>query len=173
MIYWEIAAGNAKATRRTESWAARASYIIPTLAAVALLFPHLWSGWLAERFLPPSLAGYWIGIAVLAAGLAFSVWARIHLGRNWSARVTLKEDHQLIQSGPYRLIRHPIYTGMLGGFVGTAIAIGRWNGPLAVALITVALIRKLSIEERFMAEAFPDEYPGYCAKSWALVPFIF
>jgi len=173
-LYWIVAGRNVKAARRTDSRLSRALYVIPIFAAVMLFFfRRLWGGWLSERFLPWSIDIYWTGVLVLVAGLVFAVWARRTIGRNWSGTVMLKEDHELIRSGPYRLVRHPIYTGILLGFVGTAIALGQWRGLIALALVTGSFVYKLRIEERFMTEAFPDQYPAYRAKTARLIPFVY
>ena len=111
-----------------------------------------------------------IGAAVNLAGLLFTVWARIHLGRNWSGTVTLKQDHELITSGPYAWVRHPIYTGLLLGFVGLAIARGEWRSILAVVIIALAFWRKLRIEESWMLEQFGDAYRSYRRRVAALIP---
>jgi protein-S-isoprenylcysteine O-methyltransferase Ste14 len=118
------------------------------------------------------MAAYWLGLIMLAAGIAFAVWARHDLGRNWSGTVTVKQNHELIRSGPYRLVRHPIYTGLLLAILGTAIAFGEWRGLLAFGLLTGSLLLKLRIEERFMSESFPKEYARYRAEVPALIPFI-
>ena len=85
------------------------------------------------------MIAYWLGLIMVAAGIAFAVWARHYLGRNWSGTVTVKQDHELIRSGPYRLVRHPIYTGLLLAILGTAVAFGEWRGLLAFALLTGSL----------------------------------
>jgi protein-S-isoprenylcysteine O-methyltransferase Ste14 len=108
---------------------------------------------------------------VLIAGLGFAVWARVHLGRNWSGAVTVKEGHELIRTGPYGYVRHPIYTGVLTGLLGTVICSGTVRAALGFLIIAIALMRKLSIEEAMMRETFPDQYQKYCEKVPALVPF--
>jgi protein-S-isoprenylcysteine O-methyltransferase Ste14 len=142
------------------------------LAAALLAFPDRRLTWLDQRFLPPTMIAYWLGLIMLAVGIAFAVWARHDLGRNWSGTVTVKQDHELIRSGPYRLVRHPIYTGLLLAILGTAVAFGEWRGLLAFGLLTGSLLLKLRIEERFMGESFPDEYARYRAEVPALIPFI-
>ena len=94
------------------------------------------------------------------------------LGRNWSGVVTVKQDHELIRSGPYRYVRHPIYTGLLIAFAGSAIARGEWRGILALAIVFAALWRKLRLEERWMIETFGDAYLRYRAEVRALIPFV-
>jgi protein-S-isoprenylcysteine O-methyltransferase Ste14 len=174
VAYWMLAAGNAKPNLRRESALSRLSHIAPLAIAIALFFP--WSrtrgSWFLTPFMPQSIPGFWLGTALLAAGLGFTVWARLRLGRNWSGTVTLKQDHELIQSGPYRFVRHPIYTGLLTGFVGSALALGQWRGVVAVALVTIAFMRKISIEERWMLEMFGERYARYRQRVRALIPFV-
>ena len=174
LLYWRISAAGVKAARRRESPASRAAHLIPLAIAGLLLWmdPIAGGGVLFERFLPQSDGTYRTGALLLALGLAFSVWARVYLGRNWSATVTVKEDHELIRSGPYSLVRHPIYTGLLLGFIGTAIVRGEWRGVLAVLIVFVALWRKLRLEERWMNETFGEEYRRYREHSAALIPYL-
>jgi protein-S-isoprenylcysteine O-methyltransferase Ste14 len=125
LIYWQIAAHNVKAARRQESRLSRATHILPLLLATALLvYPETSGGWVFAQFMPRTIVTYWLGVGLLGAGLGFSILARRYLGRNWSGTVTLKEDHELIRTGPYRWVRHPIYSGILLGFVGSAVALG-------------------------------------------------
>ena len=174
LLYWRISAAGVKTVVRRESPASRAAHLVPLAIAAVLLWvnPIPGGGLLFERFLPRTLATYWSGTALLALGLAFSVWARIYLGRNWSATVTVKHDHELIRGGPYARVRHPIYTGVLLGFIGTAIVRGEWRGVLAVLIVLLALWRKLRLEERFMSETFGDEYRHYREHTAALIPFL-
>jgi protein-S-isoprenylcysteine O-methyltransferase Ste14 len=123
------------------------------------------------RLWPRAAFGYWIGFAVLLAGVALAVWARVHLGRNWSGTVTVKQDHELIRSGPYGYVRHPIYTGLIAGLIGTAICSGTLRAAIGVAIISAALYVKSRTEERFMRETFPGQYERYRAAVPALVPF--
>ena len=169
--YWWIAARNVKQTTRQESFGSRFAHIGPLLlAALLLTLPDLPLPWLYERFASASALRFWLGTALVAAGLAFAVWARVTLGRNWSGTVTLKQDHELVRAGPYRFVRHPIYTGLLAGFLGTAIAMGQWRAVLALVIVFVALWRKLLLEERWMAEQFGDAYARYRREVAALIP---
>ena len=108
---------------------------------------------------------------LLAAGLAFSVWARVHLGTNWSGEVTVKQGHELIRSGPYAWVRHPIYTGLILALLGTAVTTNRVAAVLGMAIIVASFVLKLRAEEVFMRETFPGEYERYAAAVPALVPF--
>jgi protein-S-isoprenylcysteine O-methyltransferase Ste14 len=172
-IYWWILSNDVKPTRRTESAASRAGHIIPLVIAVMLLaLPALPGGLLSGRVLPATRFVFFTGAAIVIAGLLFSVWARTYLGRNWSASVTLKADHELIRDGPYRFVRHPIYTGLLVAIVGSAIVRGEWRGVIAVVIAVIALWRKLQLEERWLGETFGDAYARYCAEVSALIPFV-
>jgi protein-S-isoprenylcysteine O-methyltransferase Ste14 len=173
-VYWRISAAGVKAVQRRETPASRAAHIVPIfIAAILLWIPDIAGGGvLFRRFLPWSLGAYWSGALLLALGLAFSVWARIYLGRNWSATVTVKQDHELIRGGPYALVRHPIYTGLLLAFIGSAIVRGEWRGVLAVVIVFAALWRKLRLEERWMIETFGDQYRRYRERTAALIPFL-
>jgi protein-S-isoprenylcysteine O-methyltransferase Ste14 len=171
LAYWTAAAFFAKPTRRKESVASRASHLLPLYVGVALLVaPHLADPWLAMRFLPRSVTWFWLGLLLVALGLGFAVAARGWLGGNWSSAVTLKLGHEFIRCGPYRFVRHPIYTGLLLALLGTAIAIGEWRGLIALVLITVAFLRKLTIEERLMTEQFGEAYARYRDEVPALLP---
>ena len=125
LAYWWAISRNVKETGRQESAASRLTRLFLIVCAAALLWlPSVPLALLNERFLPDGAWCFWSGAAVTAGGLLFAVWARRHLGKNWSQAVTLKEGHELITSGPYALVRHPIYTGLLLGFAGCAVARG-------------------------------------------------
>ena len=173
VIYWRLAGRNVKVATRSESVLSRAGHIVPLIiAALLLALPTLPAGFLCGHVFPGTEFTYWIGVVVIVAGLAFSVWARIHLGRNWSGIVTLKQEHELIRSGPYSIVRNPIYTGLLLGFIGTAIARDEWRGWLAVLIVFVALWRKLRLEERWLTEQFGETYIQYRDKVASLIPFL-
>lgn len=127
--------------------------------------PMTWQLW------PQTAFTFWTGAAVMLAGLIFAVWARIHLGRFWSGAITLKEGHRLIRSGPYQFVRNPIYTGILTGVAGTAIALGQVCGLVALAILFIVYSWKIHREERLLAGEFGEEYAAYCRTVPALVPF--
>jgi protein-S-isoprenylcysteine O-methyltransferase Ste14 len=173
VAYWWAISKDVKVTERQESLPSRLTRLVLIVGAVALLWlPSVPLALLNQRFLPLSVWCFWIGAAVTATGLLFAVWARRHLGKNWSQAVTLKEDHELITSGPYSLVRHPIYTGFLLGFVGCALARGEWRGLVAVALVFGALWHKLKLEEQWMRAQFGESYAAYARRVAALVPHL-
>jgi protein-S-isoprenylcysteine O-methyltransferase Ste14 len=171
--YWAAAAIAVKPAVRREPFSSRMLHIAPLFVAGALLWsPSQQFNALHARFVASGPVTEWAGAAIVAAGFAFTVWARVHLGTNWSGIVTVKRDHTLITSGPYAIVRHPIYTGLLLAFAGTAIALGEVRGVLAVAIATASLWRKLRLEERWMGEQFGDAYERYRCRVRALVPFV-
>jgi protein-S-isoprenylcysteine O-methyltransferase Ste14 len=171
-LYWVVSGFTAKPNRRRESPGSRLSHVIPLALGIYLVvWPQLRIPWLSAQLLPDVLARYWFAVALVASGLAFTVWARVRLGRNWSGTVTQKQDHELIRSGPYAFVRHPIYTGLLTALLGSAIALGEPRGFLGVLIVLAAFWRKLRIEEGFMRELFPGKYERYMEEVPALVPF--
>jgi protein-S-isoprenylcysteine O-methyltransferase Ste14 len=174
MVFWQIKSTNTKTTQRLEPAASRVLRALVFLVAIALLFfTNIPLPWLYIHLWPSGLVPFWVGAAVNVAGLLFAVWAREHLGKNWSRSVTIKQGHELITSGPYALVRHPIYTGILVGFLGTAIAISQVRGFVVCALIFFALWLKFRMEEQWMRVQFGETYAAYAHRTAALVPFIF
>jgi protein-S-isoprenylcysteine O-methyltransferase Ste14 len=171
-VCWMVSSVRIKAAVRRESSASRLAHVIPLIVGGVLIgWRNLPWGPLNARLWPHSLTAYWIGLTLLIAGLAFAVWARVHLGRNWSGSVTVKEGHELIRSGPYAYVRHPIYTGLITAVLATAIVSGTVRAAVGLVIITVSLLRKLRIEEAFMRETFAGEYERYSAEVPGLVPF--
>jgi protein-S-isoprenylcysteine O-methyltransferase Ste14 len=173
LAYWWVMSINVKESERGEPALSQLVRLVAMICAVVLLWPGISFPVLDGRFLPTGPLSFWIGAAVTAAGLLFSIWARRHLGSNWSQAVTIKADHELITSGPYALVRHPIYSGLLLGFIGTAVALGQWRGLLAVALVFIVLWRKLRLEEQWLRAQFGEPYEVYVRRVAALVPYIF
>ena len=129
--------------------------------------------WFSEQMIPHTPAAASLGFAATLAGCALAAWARVVLGGNWSARATQKAGHELIVRGPYRMVRHPIYTGLLLASAGTAIVFGQARCLVGLGVILLALIVKMSQEERLMLHAFPREYATYRTRVKALVPGVF
>lgn len=175
LLCWLWYARRVKAVQRREGVAVRfAKYWLPLLVAGALLGPGAWFGdgdhGLKTRFVPRSGAVAALGCLLTLAGVAFAVRARQVLGRNWSVAVQLKREHELIVRGPYRWVRHPIYSGLLLAFLGTAIAIGEVRALLALAIVAVSFWFKLRLEERWLEQQFGQAYADYRARVRALVP---
>jgi protein-S-isoprenylcysteine O-methyltransferase Ste14 len=173
LVYWQIAARGAKANERIESVGSRIFRTVLLLAGIVLMsWPRIPVAWLNRHFLPMPVEMFWLGGAVTVAGLLFCVWARVTLGRNWSRSVTIKQGHELITAGPYWLVRHPIYTGLLTGFLGTTIALGEVRGVVAFVLIFASLWYKLRLEEKWMRTAFGETYAGYMRHTKMLIPWV-
>ena len=112
------------------------------------------------------------GLAVFACGLALAVWARLNLGRNWGTPMSEKDDPELVTSGPYRRIRHPIYSGIILAMVGTAVALD-WSWLIAAGVLGAYFVCSAVMEERYMSARFPDAYPAYKLSTKMLIPFVF
>ena len=149
-------------------------YTLPLLIGFYLIFkgPRL-SDPLDLRVIPHVAAIAWTGVVLCVAGLAFCVWARFTLGRNWSGVVTFKGGHELITRGPYAIVRHPIYTGLLVMIVGTVIVFGHVDGIIALPFVFWGLWIKLRYEEKLMLEKFPGQYAAYQRRVKRLIPFVF
>jgi protein-S-isoprenylcysteine O-methyltransferase Ste14 len=154
-LYWFIAGFRVNRMERTEPRIELLIRILVMALAIKLLYendPRL--GVLNERFVPFRNSIFVVGSALTFAGVAFAIWARHHLGRYWSATVALRADHQLIRTGPYARIRHPIYTGMLLAFAGTALAVGRYRALAAFAIVLLTFTWKSKREEALLAGQF-------------------
>ena len=172
-IVWLLAAVWTKRSVYRESRSQRLRYTLPIVAGYFLLinggrmlYP------LNLRVVPRTAIVAWAGTILCLAGLGFAIWARVVIGRNWSGTVTLKEDHQLIERGPYRLVRHPIYTGILSMFVATAIVLGHLAGSIGVVIVFASFWSKLIREEKVMLNQFPDKYAAYRQRVRRLIPFV-
>jgi protein-S-isoprenylcysteine O-methyltransferase Ste14 len=170
--YWMIAAGFTAATKSSEPFWRRLQYQLILLLGFYLVFhdrrqPILWGR------LYDSRAIEWAGCAMTLLGLAFSVWARLHLGRYWSGIITLKEGHRLIRTGPYQFVRHPIYTGMLFAALGSAVTASLGDAIIGVAMMAWAFVIKLRREETLMIARFGEEYQQFKREVPALMPLVY
>jgi len=173
-IYWGVSAGWAKPAARREDLGSRVFHIAIMTAALALLFSRSTGvGLLGARLIPDYDWVRWIGLGLTFAGCAFAVWARVLLGSNWSATVAVKQNHELVRSGPYAIVRHPIYSGLLLGMLGTALSVGEARGLIALAFAFVGWFVKSSAEEQFMVEQFNGDYVRYRHEVKRLIPFVF
>lgn len=125
---------------------------------------------LQQLFNPPLVIS-WIGAVLAVLGVAFAVWARINIGSNWSGMPAVKEDHELVTTGPYAYVRHPIYTGMLLAALGTGLT-GVIFGVLVFIFALIIFNWRISVEERLMLQVFPDKYPVYKERTKRLIPFV-
>ncbi|WP_426399783.1 methyltransferase family protein [Ralstonia sp. R-29] len=179
LVYWIHAAPGTKETVRMERRLSRTLQSIPLIVGSALivlplpLFGPLFG--LARSTPAEPVFGVlqWSGLAVVVAGLLFSVWGRVHLGTNWSVSVTLKDDHELVRSGPYALVRHPIYSGCLAALAGAAMIRGAWPAGFGLVLIFLSLAYKVRLEERWLSEHFGEPYRAYRRQVRALVPGLY
>jgi protein-S-isoprenylcysteine O-methyltransferase Ste14 len=169
-VYWEIAAKTAAAATQTESRASRLIHVLLTnLALLLAVLPLRGLG----RFLPVFPVIMTAGIFVEAVGLGLAIWSRRHLGRYWSGEISIKVDHELIRSGPYRRLRHPIYTGLLAMYAGAAMVTGEWLAVIGLAIAVFAYWRKIRLEEANLDVAFGPAYAAYRRDTWSLIPGIF
>jgi protein-S-isoprenylcysteine O-methyltransferase Ste14 len=152
---WIVTAIRVKPVQSAESIAGSLGYrLFTVLGGVLLVNGRLAGGLLNVPIIPWSRTLLLIGDVLAALGVAFAIWARIHLGRNWSATVTIRADHGLIRSGPYARIRHPIYTGMMVAVIGTALASDTYRAALGVVLISVSFWLKARREESALSQEF-------------------
>jgi protein-S-isoprenylcysteine O-methyltransferase Ste14 len=167
LAYWLIEARNTAPTRKSESLLTAVVYRGATVIGILLIFglkrprAQLW---------PITVPLLCVAVILMLSGFSFAIWARRHLGRYWSARVTLKEGHQLIESGPYSLVRHPIYSGLLLSMAATVTTIGTVQSVCGYAVLVGALIFKLAAEERLLAANLGEAYKGYQKRVKALIP---
>jgi protein-S-isoprenylcysteine O-methyltransferase Ste14 len=170
-LYWLVSALKRKKTKQRESIAHRLAYILPLIGAFWVLYnPRFHLEGLATYFVPHTPEVQWAGVAVMAVGLGFACWARVHLGTNWSGTVTLKEGHELIRTGPYRNIRHPIYTGILIGFFGWAIVGGQVRGLIGMAVVWLSFFIKARREEKFLAQEFGPKFEEHTQHTGMFLP---
>jgi len=170
IIYWDIAARNSAPAKSSEAKSSRRVHVLLTNAALVLIAVPIHG---LGRFLPASSVVMMVGLVIELAGLSIAIWARRHLGRYWSGEITIKQDHQLIQTGPYRYLRHPIYTGLLTMYVELTVGTGEWLGLIGLAVAVIAYWRKTRMEEATLNAAFGAEYDAYRRDTWAIVPRVF
>ncbi len=173
-VYWLVASLSAKASRGR--WGSFAGARVLLIVVAAYLIRSNWGGGGGLRtghgtaLAGPVLAG--IGLALWVAGLGLAIWARLYIGRNWGMPMTQRQEPDLVTTGPYRFIRHPIYTGIITAMIGTALATTVF-GLIVAAILAAFFIFSATREERFLAGEFPDTFPAYKARSKMLIPFVF
>jgi protein-S-isoprenylcysteine O-methyltransferase Ste14 len=170
LVYWYVAAIWANATKSSETVLQRLRHTVPLGLAFFLMLhnqrrPVIYGDMLHGMGWKP------IGLALVLTGIAFMIWARLHLGKYWSGVITLKEGHRLIRTGPYRLVRHPIYTGFLCAAIGTAMVAGTGDAMLGAGCALIAFLIKIAREEAVLKREFGDEYERFAREVPGLIPF--
>ncbi|MHB8655301.1 MAG: methyltransferase family protein [Terriglobia bacterium] len=172
-VLWLVSAFVAKPAARRQSWSSRLVQSGIASAGFILIFSRVARvGPLARTFVPDSPLVAWTGLALTCAGIALAAWARLIIGKNWSATVTVKQSHQLVRTGPYKVVRHPIYSGILLAILGTAIAFREVRGLAGLGFVFTGFWMKLCLEEQFMTEQFGEDYIRYKQETQALIPFV-
>jgi protein-S-isoprenylcysteine O-methyltransferase Ste14 len=163
-IYWMVSAARVKKGTRPRL------AVVPRLVVIALaiLFEVVFKG---HSLSVHSQTLHVVGLIFLLSGLSLAVWARVYLGRNWGMPMTQKEEPELVTSGPYQLVRHPIYSGLLLAMLGTALAV-TFYWFTAVVVLGIYFIYSATVEEKIMAASFPSAYPSYRTKTKMLIPFV-
>ena len=171
--YWLFSAIRDRSPyKRKQSPQSLLLYVIVLAVAWLLVTGMLSPGLLLEQVVPATLPFAFAGLVVTTAGLSFAVWARIHLGKNWSGSPAIRVDQRIIRTGPYRIVRNPIYAGILLGVTGTAIALGTVWALSTIVLLLAAFLLKIHVEEQFLLEEFGEEYLQYKREVRALIPFV-
>jgi protein-S-isoprenylcysteine O-methyltransferase Ste14 len=171
MVVWVVMWLGMKKAKKRENWGERAQHGVLVILGFWLLFEGSWHlGWLDNRVVPNVPGAWTVGLALTAIGIAIAIWARLSLGSNWSGMVTLKTDHVLVRKGLYRWIRHPIYTGILLGMVGSAIIRGHLRCWLGVALVLAAFYFKARREEKFLREEFGAGFEEHSRQTGMFLP---
>jgi len=171
LTIWAIAAEYENGLIQKRDWRSEAAVVVVGLGWVLLLLRRL--PVVADWQIVPSVV--WLrlaGVAITVAGLVFALWARYHLGRNWDAYITLKKDHQLVRTGPYALVRHPIYSRFMLASIGTALAFGWLRCFIAAALVISVWTYKSGLEELFLIDHFGEQYRQYRLNVKRLIPFV-
>ncbi len=171
LVVWVVLWFGMKKAKKLEGWGERAQHGVLVVAGFWLLFGQLanW-GWLDYRLVPNVPAIWAAGLLLTAIGVAISIWARLSLGSNWSGMVTLKNDHVLIRNGLYRWIRHPIYTGILLGMIGSAMIRGHLRGWIGLVVVLAAFYFKARREERFLREEFGAGFDEHSQRTGMFLP---
>ncbi len=163
-LYWMVSAAGAKRGSRPRLG------VLPRLITIVLvvLFVSVFKG---RGLIVDNPILHVVGLILFLSGLSLAVWARVYLGRNWGMPMTQKDEPELVTSGPYQLVRHPIYSGLLLAMLGTSLAVSLY-WLLALAVLGAYFIYSATVEEKIMTASFPTAYPGYRAKTKMLMPFV-
>jgi protein-S-isoprenylcysteine O-methyltransferase Ste14 len=175
ILYWLISAIGSKKAKSQEKFTIQFLYYwLPLIVAILLLGPGEWFGHslIRENFVSHTDFVGAIGLVFCFTGALIACWSKYLLGKNWSLSVQRKEEHELIQHGIYKFIRHPIYTGLLLLFLGNTIIVGDYRGIIALLIVFVSFWMKLLKEEKLLEETFGKEYVDYKKNTKALFPHV-
>ena len=174
LFYWFANASKVKAAVQTQTALSRYVYLFFLALGFVITYAKVFAvGPLSYQLIPVNDLSGAVGTVTCIGGVTFAIWARKTLGNNWSGEVTLKKEHELVQTGPYKIVRHPIYTGFEIGLLGVAITIGQLKGLLGLATVFSAHYYKTTMEEKIMYAQFPTQYADYARRVKRLVPFVF
>jgi protein-S-isoprenylcysteine O-methyltransferase Ste14 len=169
--YWIVSAMKTRATVRREPFLARYGVMFVEIVGFTLLLDRDADiGVLGHHFLHRNMATAIAGLALTWVGIGIAIWARYHLGQFWSGRITLKEGHELIRSGPYARLRHPIYTGLDLAAIGSALVIDYWRCVVGVCVIMLGFVIKAKREERLLRGQFGDAFEEHRRQTGFLLP---
>jgi protein-S-isoprenylcysteine O-methyltransferase Ste14 len=170
-LYFIISALITNRIKRRESISGRLLDTILLFGGYVFLFSQLpLPGLHSQEFMPPHEALQIAGAVLTYLGLSLTMWSRIRLGRYWSGVVALKQDHKLIQAGPYRVVRHPLYSGIILAAIGMALCVPKWSTLIGVALLTACFERRASKEDAILAAEFGAEFEIYRQHTGRLLP---
>ena len=179
VLFWLVLAQFNKKASRSASWRSAWGLRLAVIAGVLVILSfrrHAPAGLVASinrtLSIHPGIAAQWVGVGLCLAGFGFAFWARLHLGRNWGMPMSMRQDHELVTSGPYAYVRHPIYTGLMLAMIGSALAV-RLLWLVLLPLYFVYFLISARAEEKMMVAQFPDAYPAYRRRTKMLIPFVF
>jgi protein-S-isoprenylcysteine O-methyltransferase Ste14 len=169
LLVWVVLWFGMKRAKKLETPWEMAQHAVPVILGFWLMFENSWKG-LNARLLPETPAVLWVGLALTAVGVGLAIWARLTLGANWSGVVTVKKDHELIRKGLYRWIRHPIYTGILTSFIGTALIMDHIRGWLGFLIVWATFYFKARREESFLRQEFAEGFEEHTKRTGMFLP---
>jgi len=169
-IYWFVKACSDSQTKLSFEIS---SILKLVFSALIMYLPLLYDGWFSKQLFSANNISNITGVVVCGAGIIFAISGRASLGKNWSGKVIIQENHSLIQTGPYKITRNPQYTGAIAAYFGTAIVIGQVFGFVWSLILAFGLILKAKLEEKILSHRFPDEFPAYRKRVKLIIPFLY
>lgn len=170
IVWWLISGIFAKRTLNVGStWMVRLVMVAVLLVSLSNRSVQYW--FVMQTPVNPTLGA--IGVVLVALGVGLCIWARVYLGRNWGMPMSVKENPELVTTGPYAYVRNPIYSGSLLAILGSFLGIGAWWWLGLLVVCGIYFIYSAFMEEKIMLREFPDTYPAYKAATWRLIPWVF